>query len=273
MLGTGVVFRRAPLAGTSLLVASTAIFAAATVTYPRIGEERTAMDVVGVLHKSSFIDTLTIELGGPDGWVSVAPFAFRCLGRPRRRRLYQPPSSVSRSQVVVAAAAVVAWGLLVLTAPTLMAIVGGSPRRCRSQPRASTAARGAGRTLDYLLERPRTVLATLAGLQIAGDDRARPSRRAQRLGLLPGRRPDLVHDHGLAARQAGAARRPRSSYLWPLVQAPITWLHGADVRGGAPGARRPERPRPRADRPPVRLRDRRTASAGGCSATGLPSSG
>jgi hypothetical protein len=37
MLGAGVVFRRAPLAVTALLVASTAIYAAATVTYPRIG--------------------------------------------------------------------------------------------------------------------------------------------------------------------------------------------------------------------------------------------
>ena len=41
MLGAGIVFRQAPLAVIALLVASTAIFAAATVTYPRIGEDGT----------------------------------------------------------------------------------------------------------------------------------------------------------------------------------------------------------------------------------------
>ena len=41
MLGAGAVFRRAPLAVVALLVASTAVYAAATVTYPRIGEEGT----------------------------------------------------------------------------------------------------------------------------------------------------------------------------------------------------------------------------------------
>ena len=125
MLGTGVVFRRAPLAGTALLVASTAIFAAATVTYPRIGEEGTGpWTWWEYLHKSSFIDTLTIELGGPDGWVSVAPFAF-AVSVVLVVGVCTSLHSVSRSQIVVAVAAVVAWGLLVLTAPTLMAIVGG----------------------------------------------------------------------------------------------------------------------------------------------------
>ena len=125
MLGTGVVFRRAPLAGTALLVASTAIFAAATVTYPRIGEEGTGPWTWWEhVRKSSFIDTLTIELGGPDGWVSVAPFAL-AVSVVLVVGVWTSLHSVSRSQVVVAVAAVAAWGLLILTAPTLMAIVGG----------------------------------------------------------------------------------------------------------------------------------------------------
>ena len=77
MLGTGVVFRRAPLAVAALLVGSTAIFAAATVTCPRIGEEGTGpWTWWEYVRESSFIDTLTIELGGPGGWVSVVPFAL-----------------------------------------------------------------------------------------------------------------------------------------------------------------------------------------------------
>ena len=125
MLGTGVVFRRAPLAVIALLVASTAVFAAATVTYPRIGEDGTGpWTWWEYVRDSSFIDTLLIEPGGPGGWVSVAPFALALsvvlvvgirASRPR----------VSRPQVVVAVAAVAGWGLLVLAAPTLIAIAGG----------------------------------------------------------------------------------------------------------------------------------------------------
>ena len=125
MLGTGVVFRRAPLAVTALLVGSTAIFAAATVTYPRIGEEGTGpWTWWEYLRDSSFIDTLTIELGGPGGWVSVAPFALALaivlvVGvRASRER-------VSRSQVAIAVAAVAGWGLLVVAAPSLNAVAGG----------------------------------------------------------------------------------------------------------------------------------------------------
>ena len=112
MLGAGVVFRRAPLAVTALLVASTGIFAAATVTYPRIGEEGTGpWTWWEYLRKSSFIDTVPIELGGPRGWVSVVPFAVSLsvvivVGvRASRERM-------SLAQILVAAAAVAAWGLL-----------------------------------------------------------------------------------------------------------------------------------------------------------------
>ena len=125
MLGTGLVFHRAPLACTAMLVASTAIFAAATVTYPRIGEEGTGPWTWWEhVRNASFIDTLTIQLGGPNGWVSVAPFALAIsvvLAVGVRTSLH----SVSRSQVVVAVAAVAAWVLLIITAPTLMGIVGG----------------------------------------------------------------------------------------------------------------------------------------------------
>ena len=125
MLGTGLAFRRAPLAVAALLVASTAIFATATVTYPRIGEEGTGpwtwWDYV---RESSFTDTLTVELGGPQGWLAIAPFAIAIAvvigvgvwaGRQRFRR----------SQLLIAVAAVAGWALLFLTGPSLIAAAGG----------------------------------------------------------------------------------------------------------------------------------------------------
>jgi hypothetical protein len=125
MLGTGVVFRRTPLAVMALLVASTALFAAATVTYPRIGEEGTGpWTWWEYVRESSFIDTLTVELGGPGGWVAILPFALALsvvlvVGARARRQ------SVSRSQIVVAVAAVAGWGLLALAAPPLVGSAGG----------------------------------------------------------------------------------------------------------------------------------------------------
>ena len=127
MLGAGVVFRRAPLAVTALLVASTAIFAAATVTYPRIGEEGTGPWTWWEhVRESSFIDTLTIELGGPGGWLSVVPFVLALsvvlvVGVRAGGRWV----SVSRSQVALAVAALAGWGLVVLAAPSLSAAAGG----------------------------------------------------------------------------------------------------------------------------------------------------
>jgi hypothetical protein len=131
MLGVGVVFRRAPLAVIALLVASTAIFAAATVTVPRIGEDGTGpWTWWEYVRESTFIDTLTVELGGPGGWLSIVPFALALsivlvvgvwASRP------SPPTrhSVSLSQVAVAVAAVAGWGLLILAAPSLIAVAGG----------------------------------------------------------------------------------------------------------------------------------------------------
>lgn len=125
MLGTGMVFRRAPLAVLALLVASTAVFAAATVTYPRIGEEGTGPWTWWEhVRTSSFIDTLLIELGGPSGWVAVFPYVL-ALTAVIVVGAWASRQRVSRSDVVVAAAAVVGWGLLILAAPSLVASVGG----------------------------------------------------------------------------------------------------------------------------------------------------
>jgi hypothetical protein len=125
MLGSGLVFRRAPLAFLALLVASTAIFASATVTYPRIGEEGTGpwtwWDDV---RSSTFIDTLTIELGGPSGWPAVVPFVV-ALGAVIAVGVWASRRRISRSDVAVAAATVAAWILLIFAAPSLVAAVGG----------------------------------------------------------------------------------------------------------------------------------------------------
>jgi hypothetical protein len=87
------------------------------------------------------------------------------------------------------------------------------------------AARGAGRTLDRLVERPRTVLGTLVGAQLAltvllassaahngwvyyqGGDQIVNSTTGWLLGSLD-----------LPPTEVG--------YLWPVVQAPITWFTG-----------------------------------------------
>lgn len=116
MLGTGLAFRRAPLAVLSLLVASTATFAAATVTYPRIGEEGTGpWTWWEYVRDSRFIDTLTVELGGPGGWLSVLPFvlALAVVVAVAVRTIRRP---ISRSDVAVAAATVAAWLLVIVAA-------------------------------------------------------------------------------------------------------------------------------------------------------------
>jgi hypothetical protein len=125
MLGAGVVYRRAPLAVVALLVASTAIFAAGTVTYPRIGEEGTGPwtwwdDVRG----STFIDTLSVEFGGPRGWLAVAPLVL-ALMVVLVTGVWASRQRVRFPQVAVALAALAGWALLVLTGPTLIAIAGG----------------------------------------------------------------------------------------------------------------------------------------------------
>lgn len=87
------------------------------------------------------------------------------------------------------------------------------------------AAREAGRGLDRLLERPRTVLATLVGAQIATTLVLALS--VQHNGWVYFQGGDqiwfttsgwLLGDLQVAPTEA--------SYLWPLVQAPLTWLTG-----------------------------------------------
>ena len=125
MLGSGAVFRRAPLAVVALLAASTALYAAATVTYPRIGEEGTGpWTWWDSIRESTFIDTLTVELGGPRGWAAVVPFAL-ALSVVIAVGVASSHARVSRSDGAVAAAAVAGWALLVLVAPYLVAGVGG----------------------------------------------------------------------------------------------------------------------------------------------------
>jgi hypothetical protein len=125
MVGAGVVHRRVPLAFTALLVASTAIFAAATVTYPRIGEEGTGpWTWWEYVRKSSFIDTLTVELGGPHGWLAVAPFAL-ALSAVVAAGAWAFRVHFRRSQIAIALAAVGAWVLVILAGPSLIAATGG----------------------------------------------------------------------------------------------------------------------------------------------------
>jgi hypothetical protein len=125
MLGTGLAFRRAPLAVFTLLVASTATFAAATVTYPRIGEEGTGpWTWWEYVRNSTFIDTLTVEFGGPGGWLSVFPFVL-ALSAVIAAGVWASRRPISRSDVAVAAATVAAWVFLILAAPSVVASAGG----------------------------------------------------------------------------------------------------------------------------------------------------
>ena len=87
------------------------------------------------------------------------------------------------------------------------------------------------------------------------DARPRARRSPQRLGLLPGRRPDLNTTTGWLL---GRLELPPTEvgYLWPLVAGADHLDHGADVRAGAAAAPRPPGARARPDRAALRLRDR-----------------
>jgi len=87
------------------------------------------------------------------------------------------------------------------------------------------AARGAGRTLDYLLERPRTVLATLVGAQIAAT--LALALRVEHNGWVYFQGGDQIwftSTGWLLGRLEVASTV--ASYMWPLVQAPVTLLTG-----------------------------------------------
>jgi hypothetical protein len=87
------------------------------------------------------------------------------------------------------------------------------------------AARGAGRTLDRLLERPRTVLATLAGAQIAAT--LALAYRVEHNGWVYFQGGDQIWFSTTGWLLGRLQLAPtEASYLWPLVEAPITWLTG-----------------------------------------------
>ena len=88
------------------------------------------------------------------------------------------------------------------------------------------AARGARRTLDQLLERPRTVLATLIGLQIATT--LVLALRVEHNGWVYFQGGDQIWFTTSGWLLGNLQLAPtEASYLWPLVQAPVTWLTGS----------------------------------------------
>jgi len=87
------------------------------------------------------------------------------------------------------------------------------------------AARGAGRTLDLLLERPRAVLATLAGAQILAT--LALALDVQHNGWVYYQGGDQIWFTSSGWLLGRLQVSPTvASYLWPLVQAPITWVTG-----------------------------------------------
>lgn len=87
------------------------------------------------------------------------------------------------------------------------------------------AARGAGRTLDHLLERPRAVLATLVGVQIAATIVL--ALRVEHNGWVYFQGGDQIWFSTTGWLLGRLELAPtEASYLWPLVQAPITLLAG-----------------------------------------------
>jgi hypothetical protein len=88
------------------------------------------------------------------------------------------------------------------------------------------AARGAGRTLDHLLGRPRTVLGTLMGAQIAAT--LALALRVEHNGWVYFQGGDQIWYTTTGWLLGRLQLAPtEASYMWPLVQAPITWLTGS----------------------------------------------
>lgn len=87
------------------------------------------------------------------------------------------------------------------------------------------AARGAGRTVDRLLERPRTVLAALAAAQVGATLALALSVTHNRWVYFQGG--DQIISSTTAWMLARLELPPTEvAYLWPYVLAPITWLTG-----------------------------------------------
>ena len=88
------------------------------------------------------------------------------------------------------------------------------------------AARGAWRTVDYLLERPRTVLATLVAAQITAT--LALALRVEHNGWVYFQGGDQIWFSTTGWLLGRLQLSPtEASYMWPLVQAPITWLTGS----------------------------------------------
>jgi hypothetical protein len=88
------------------------------------------------------------------------------------------------------------------------------------------AARGAGRTLDSLLERPRTVLATLAAAQIAAT--LALAARVEHNGWVYFQGGDQIWFSTTGWLLGNLQLAPtQASYMWPLVLTPITWVTGS----------------------------------------------
>ena len=91
---------------------------------------------------------------------------------------------------------------------------GGAPRRLRGV--LDRVARSLGDTRVAVLQCSRSLAFAL-------------DRRAQRLGLVPGRRPDLATDDRLAARRTAARRRRRSATAGRSSLAPVAARHRPDA--------------------------------------------
>ena len=88
-----------------------------------------------------------------------------------------------------------------------------------------TTARGAGRTLDRLLERPRTVLATLAAAQILAT--LALALDVQHNGWVYYQGGDQIWFTSSGWLLGRLQLAPTvASYLWPFLQSPITWVTG-----------------------------------------------
>ena len=88
------------------------------------------------------------------------------------------------------------------------------------------AARSAGRTVDRLLGRPRAVLATLAAAQIAAT--LVLAARVEHNGWVYFQGGDQIWFTSTGWLLGTFQLAPtEASYLWPSVQAPITWLTGS----------------------------------------------
>ena len=107
-----------------------------------------------------------------------------------------------------------------------VASYGAFPSQMSIATTSLTAVRSATRTLDYLLERPRTVLGALVGAQIAAT--LVLALRVEHNGWIYFQGGDQIWFTTTGWLLGRLQLAPtEASYMWPLVQAPITWLTGS----------------------------------------------